>query len=206
MEKVNTSAYHPQSDGLVERFNRTLTDMLVKSVTPGVTEWDEKLPYVLFSYRACVQASTGESPFFLLYGRDPRLPTETVLSPPKDEQVLDLDDYKSTLVREMNSAWKSARDSVCKAQTRQKQHYDKLERNSEFHVGERVFVCMPAKKTGQMRKLACPFQGPYRVLKVYPNGLDIRPVERPGARSIRGLCPTLSVLHDKCGVCDDVTG
>ena len=53
VKKVNTSAYHyhPQSHGLVERFNHTLTDMLAKSVTPGSSDWDEKLPYVLFSYR-----------------------------------------------------------------------------------------------------------------------------------------------------------
>ena len=84
VKKVNTSAYHPQSDGLVERFNRTLTDMLAKSVSTGTSDWDDKLPYVLFSYRASLQSSTGESPFFLLYGRDPQLPTETVLSPPVD--------------------------------------------------------------------------------------------------------------------------
>ena len=80
-KKVNTMAYHPQTDGLVERFNRTLTAMLAKSVEKRGPEWDERLPYVLFAYRACQQASTQESPFFLLYGRDPKLPTPAVLSP-----------------------------------------------------------------------------------------------------------------------------
>ena len=80
VKKVNTSAYHPQTDGLVETFNRTLVDLLSKTVKPGV-EWDERLPYVLFAYRASVQASTGEIPFFLLYGRDPQLPIELVMSP-----------------------------------------------------------------------------------------------------------------------------
>lgn len=65
VEKVNTSTYHPQSDGLVDRFNCTLTDMLVKSVFQGISEWD------LFSYGVSLQLSTGESPFFFLYGRDP---------------------------------------------------------------------------------------------------------------------------------------
>ena len=89
--------------------------MLAKSLIPGVTEWDERLPYVLFSYRASLQASTGKSPF-LLYGRDPRLPTETVLSPPTNPQIVHLDDFKSTLVREISSAWKCAQNSVGKAQ------------------------------------------------------------------------------------------
>ena len=181
VRKVNTSAYHPQCDGVVERFNRTLTDMLAKSVSPGVTEWDQRLPYVLFSYRASLQSSTGESPFFLLYGRDPRLPTETVLSPPPDRQVLMLDDYKSTLVRELSASWRQAQESVQIAQNQQKRQYDKSEKNSKFSIGDRVFVCMPANKTGNMRKLA---QGPYHVAEVYPNGLDIRPVEKPGVQPI----------------------
>ena len=81
IKKINTSAYHPQTDGLVERFNRTLTDMLVKTVAPGV-EWDDRFPYVLFAYRVTKQASTGESLFFLLYGHDPQLPSEVARTPP----------------------------------------------------------------------------------------------------------------------------
>lgn len=68
--KANTSAYHPQTDGLVERFNRTLTAMLAKTVEKGGQDWDEHLPFVLFAYRATQQQSTQESPFFLVYGRE----------------------------------------------------------------------------------------------------------------------------------------
>ena len=79
MKKVNTSAYHPQTDGLVEWFNWTLLDMLSKTAKSGGQDWDVRLPYVLFAYRSTMQHSTGESPFFLLYGRDPQLPTEAAL-------------------------------------------------------------------------------------------------------------------------------
>ena len=84
--KVNTSAYHPQTDGLVERFNRTLTAMLAKTAEKGGKDWDLRLPYVLFAYRASQQQSTRESPFYLLYGRDPRLPNESMLCPEKVRQ------------------------------------------------------------------------------------------------------------------------
>ena len=140
------------------------------------------------------QASTGESPFFLVYGRDPRLPTATVLTPPKDPQVCDLDDYKSTLVKEMSAAWSRARECVERAQKRQKRFYDQSKRNSSFVVGDRVFVCMPAKRTGHMQKLACPFQGPYRVMEVYPNGLDVCLVEKPGS-------PTIRIAMDRARYC-----
>ena len=79
IKEVNTTAYHPQTDGLVERFNRTLLDMLAKKVKPGGQDWDLRLPFILFAYRTTVQQSTLESPFFLLYRRDPQLPVEAAL-------------------------------------------------------------------------------------------------------------------------------
>ena len=66
MKKINTSGYHPQTDGLVEKFNSTILAMLAKCTDGSVTEWDKKLPFLLFAYRSTIQSSTKESPFFLL--------------------------------------------------------------------------------------------------------------------------------------------
>ena len=82
VKKMNTSGYHPQTDGLVEKFNYTLIEMVSKCCEVANHDWDQYLPQLLFAYRSLVQESTRESPFFLLYGRDPRLPTETVLTQP----------------------------------------------------------------------------------------------------------------------------
>ena len=82
IHRVNTTAYHPQTDGLVEWFNRTLIDMLAKRVELSGGDWDPQIPYVLFAYRASLQESTGESPSFLMHGRDPRLPTELLMDLP----------------------------------------------------------------------------------------------------------------------------
>ena len=101
IHKVSTTAYHPQTDGLVERFNRTLTDMLAKTVDKSGRDWDRHLPHVLFAYRVSPQESTRESPFFLLYGRDPQLPTEAALTQPKTRYQVDLDDYKTDAIRPM---------------------------------------------------------------------------------------------------------
>ena len=74
---IRTSPYHPQTDGLVERFNRTLKAMLNKLVGDEGKNWDQLLPYLLFAYREVPQASTGFSPFELVYGRQVRGPLDT---------------------------------------------------------------------------------------------------------------------------------
>lgn len=73
-----TSAYHPQCNGLAEKQNQTTQNMLLKYLD-NKDEWADILDSVLFAYRTSRHASTGYSPFFLLYGRHPRLPVELML-------------------------------------------------------------------------------------------------------------------------------
>ena len=80
-----TSAYHPQSNGLDERFNQTLHRQLLKFVSDEPTNWDLFLDSILFSYRVSHQDSTKHSPFFLVYGRQPRLPVELNLVIPDED-------------------------------------------------------------------------------------------------------------------------
>lgn len=75
---LRTSPYHPQSDGLVERFNQTLKEMLRKTASEEGKDWDKLIPYVLFAYREVPQESTGFSPFELLYGREVRGPLDVL--------------------------------------------------------------------------------------------------------------------------------
>uniref|UniRef100_A0AAR2LSD6 Gypsy retrotransposon integrase-like protein 1 n=1 Tax=Pygocentrus nattereri TaxID=42514 RepID=A0AAR2LSD6_PYGNA len=75
---LKTTPYHPQTDGLVERFNKTLKVMLRRFVNETGSDWDTWLPYVLFAYREVPQASVGFSPFQLLYGREVRGPLDVL--------------------------------------------------------------------------------------------------------------------------------
>lgn len=70
VRSIRTTPYHPQTDGLVERFNQTLKGMLRKAAKEEGKDWDTLIPYLLFAYREVPQASTGFSPFELLYGHD----------------------------------------------------------------------------------------------------------------------------------------
>ena len=90
VHKLNTSGYHPQTNGLCERFNSTLIQMLAKTVERYSHDWDRHLPYVLYAYRVSVQEPTRESPFFLLYSRDPTLPTLEALSRERSPYMVNL--------------------------------------------------------------------------------------------------------------------
>ena len=122
IHKVNTSAYHPQMDGLVECFNCTLISMLSKTVDKGGKNWDHQLPYVLFTYRSSMQETTRESPFFLMCGRDPRLSTEAALTSPVEREHVNLGEYVTRLTENLTEAWKSC---IKQAQKRQKKNYDR---------------------------------------------------------------------------------
>ena len=101
VNKVNTTDYYPQVDGLVELFNRTLQDMLSKTTERDGSNWDDKLSFVLFAYWTSVQESTQGSLFFLLYGRDPVLPSEIFLR--TVECCIELGSYKEELVIHLRS-------------------------------------------------------------------------------------------------------
>ncbi|KAI2647663.1 Retrovirus-related Pol polyprotein [Labeo rohita] len=72
VKQLRTTVYHPQTDGLVERFNQTLKQMLKRVAAEDRKDWDLLIPYVLFGIREVPQASTRFTPFELLFGRQPR--------------------------------------------------------------------------------------------------------------------------------------
>ena len=72
IERIRTTPYHPQTDGLVERFNGTLKGMLQTFVSRNQKDWDQYLPYLLFAYREVLQETTGFSPFELLLAASER--------------------------------------------------------------------------------------------------------------------------------------
>ena len=184
IQKVNTSGYHPQTDGLVEKFNSTLINMISKSTDSGGMEWDRQLPLLLFAYRSSVQESTKESPFFLLYGRDPRLPTGSVLDKVEPSYLVDMEDYRTEFLVSLAKAKKIALENIQKAQTKQKEFYDRQAGNPQYKLGERVMVYMPGDVTGKNWKLARPYHGPFRILSLTPTNAEVKLIEKSGDPSL----------------------
>jgi len=76
VKKVNTAAYHPQTNGVVERFNQTISQYLLKLTPQQQRQWHIHLPRLIHYYRCQKHPSTGVSPYFMIFGRDPMLPID----------------------------------------------------------------------------------------------------------------------------------
>jgi len=161
IKKIKTTPYHPQTDGLVERYNQTLKNMLRKFVSHTGGDWDQWLPYLLFAYREVPQSSTGFSPFELLYGRQVRGPLDLLKdyweSPSsKGENVVDYVIKMRERLEEMSAL---AQETMGTAQRNQKKWYDQKSRERIFEPGQKVLLLLPTSDS----KLLTKWHGPYEV-------------------------------------------
>ena len=160
---LRTSVYHPQTDGLVERFNKTLKGMLRKVVAQDGKDWDCLLPYLMFSVREVPQASTGFSPFELVYGRHPR----GLLDIAKETWESEATPYKSVIehVAQMQERIEKVmpivKEHLLQAQESQSRVYNRSARVRNFSPGDRVLVLVPTVES----KFLAKWQGPYEIVE-----------------------------------------
>ena len=163
-KKVNTTAYHPQTDGIVERFNRTLCQSISMYVSRDQKDWDKHLAAILFGYRVSPHDTTGESPLFLLYGREPGLLVDVSLLPPRDESN-SVPEHRARVVQTLEDVHAIARENIQRAQQRVKDVYDRSARDPKFTIGEKVWVYTPKTKKGLSRELMHHWHGPFRIVE-----------------------------------------
>ena len=163
IQKSRTTPYHPQCDGLVERFNRTLLSMLAICVKDHPFKWEDYLRKVCMAYNTTVQPSTGHTPFFLMFGRQARMPIDLMFASP--ESSTPVSEYASNLQSQLRESFQQAREKINQSHSRQKEFYDRRVHGAPFTVGEYVWLHTPVVKTGQSRKFHKPWSGPYTVVK-----------------------------------------
>ncbi|MCP4243484.1 MAG: DDE-type integrase/transposase/recombinase, partial [bacterium] len=112
VKRVFTTTYHPQTDGVVERFNGTLKAMLRKYIADDQKDWDDHVRLLLLAYNTSKHAALGETPFYLMFGREPRLAVEAMLDTDDGKgESTTVTAYRELLTRRLTQARRLAREA-----------------------------------------------------------------------------------------------
>ncbi len=164
VSKTQTTPYHAQSDGLVERFNRTLVGMLRCLVNEHRDDWMDLLPLVMMAYRATPHASTKVTPNRMMLGREVTTPLDLQFpnNPPSHEAEC-ATEYTEWLRTALRMAHGIARSNLGTAARYQRHTYDKATLKPKFRDGDLVKLW---NSRMVVDKLAPRWTGPFRVLEV----------------------------------------
>uniref|UniRef100_A0A8C7Y6R4 Gypsy retrotransposon integrase-like protein 1 n=1 Tax=Oryzias sinensis TaxID=183150 RepID=A0A8C7Y6R4_9TELE len=157
-----SSAYHPQSQGALERFHQTLKNMLKKFCLDSGREWDEGLPFLMLATRESVQESTGFSPAELMFGNSVHGPLkhlkDKILSNSCDAKQNVLD-YVSSFRERLHRACEVARSNLSVSQKKIKRIFDQKVVQRHFDIGDKVITFLPVPGS----VLQAKFSGPYMI-------------------------------------------
>jgi len=156
-----TSAYHPQSNGIVERPNDTVKTIISKYVNDKHTNWSDKLPHVAFAINTTIHAVTRHTPYYLLFGTEPFLPCDAKL-----QLITAKIDDENPSQRQNRSieAREQARQNTIHFQIKQKEKFDEKHPTIQFYPGDLVLLINNAYTKGDTRKFNEKWRGPYRIL------------------------------------------
>lgn len=165
VHSLTTTPYHAQCNGLVERFNGTLKQMLRRLCREQPKEWDRFIPACLFAYREVPQESLKFSPFELLYGRTVRGPMQILRQlwskEETDAELRTTAEYVVDLRNRLEETCALARDNLKKAADRYAINADMKAVDRQFAVGDQVLLLLPMKNN----KLEIAWRGPYPILE-----------------------------------------
>ena len=177
VKKCNIIPYSPQANGKVERANRRILDIL-RFITSSISAWDEHIPLVACSLNTAIHSSINESPHFVLFGNDKRLPHELLSTAPRP--LYCFEDYVTSTLNAFQRIHTSVRDHLSESQVSmlEKQHLRAT--THEIGVGDIVFHRVHDRHS----KLDPLFHGPHRVTEIL-HGHKVRILElQAGKESI----------------------
>lgn len=141
VKKSRTTPYHPMGNGHAERFNRTLGNMIRALPPRDKQRWPQMLQTLTFAYNCTVHESTGYAPFFLMYGRIPRLPVDVMFhNVERDNDITDYDSYVKRMRDDLKEALASAQVNANYSQQRQADLFNRGIKGADIEEGDQVLL------------------------------------------------------------------
>jgi len=161
IEKIQTTAYHSKSNGALGRSHRTLAEYLRHYINNDQTDWDEWLPYAMFTYNTTPHTATGFTPFELMYGHQAILSTALTKQPKPTYSY----DYAQELRKRIRATNQLAKEHIKQENIKSKQQYDKSINEKLFKVGNKVLLYDETVRRGRSKKLESQWIGPYTIIE-----------------------------------------
>ena len=148
VKKLHTTPYHPQGNGQFERFNSTLCNMLGTLSEEEKSDWKSYLGCMTHAYNCTKHASTTYSPYYLMFGRHPRLPIDVEFGLPKSNSGDNSSKsrYVQKLRRRLNYAFQKATRVANQQANKYKSSYDKSIKGPQLQEKDLVLVKIVAHK------------------------------------------------------------
>ena len=175
IQKSHSTAYHPQTNGLVERHNRTILQMLRIACHKNQNAWHEHLPQVTMAYNFAVHESTKYTPFRLLTGREARTPVWFLFPDWNVQKKSSMDEHVRDLVNGWEKSIANAQKELKKAQLRQtRNHNRKAIRGERVQENDLAIVFCDVVPVRGVKKLTRKWKGPFRCAEVLDDGRRYR--------------------------------
>ena len=146
--KSQTTAYHPQGNGQCERFNRTIVQMMRTLSDDHKRSWHKHAQHLAHVYNCTINNVTGYSPFFLMFGRHPRLPIDLIFENVNEEDRKSYEKYAEDWRACMREAYERAGTAARQSQGRSHKHADRRAHSTLIAPGDRVLVRRNVDKKG----------------------------------------------------------
>jgi hypothetical protein len=174
INKTMASAYHPQTNGGLERTHRVIKEMLRHTVDQNAQNWCEHIPFVTFAFNSAVHESTNFQPYELLFGNAVEFSSPLQR---RSEPCYSYDNYAYEMKQKMQAAYGLARDMLIKTKNKTKEYYDKGQNQEDIHVGDNVLIPNVLDHT-RKHKLTPLWLGPYPVIKVLEYNIKVQKEKR----------------------------